>query len=254
MKSASLLLSLALAAPVVGVAAFAPAPVHADAQGQKVLEELDRRAQVFKDVSYSASMDVRKDGKSKKVLEFDMTMKGLDKQYIVFKAPGDVAGMKILMEGLDALWMYSPEFKKVRKIAAHAQAQGFFGSEFTAEDMTIVGLAQRWEGVIAGKSGDVTTMELTPKPGMASNFSKLEIDVDKTKGGVTKIRYFDGSGQATREQTRGGWKSVEGQPFPTQIAMKNLKTGAETVITLSDIKVDLGVGDDLFSRRMLLRG
>ena len=35
--------------------------------------------------------------------------------------------------------------------------------------------------------------------------------------------------------------------------MKNLKTNAETVIKLSDIKVDQGVEDDLFSRRTLLR-
>ena len=39
-------------------------------------------------------------------------------------------------------------------------------------------------------------LDLTPKAGVQSNFSKLEVVIDKTKGGVTKIRYFDGSGTA----------------------------------------------------------
>ena len=36
--------------------------------------------------------------------------------------------------------------------------------------------------------------------------------------------------------------------------MKNLKTGNETVVHLHDIKVNQGVEDSLFSKRMLLRG
>jgi hypothetical protein len=35
--------------------------------------------------------------------------------------------------------------------------------------------------------------------------------------------------------------------------MKNLKTNAESIIKLSDIKVNQGVEDDLFSKRTLLR-
>ncbi|MFY0541284.1 hypothetical protein [Nannocystis pusilla] len=36
--------------------------------------------------------------------------------------------------------------------------------------------------------------------------------------------------------------------------MKNLKTGDETVINLSEIDVKTPVSDDLFSRRTLMRG
>ena len=75
----------------------------------------------------------------------------------------------------------------------------------------------------------------------------------KAATAVNSIATVDGSGTAVREQTRSGWSKIEGRPFPTKISMKNLKTGAETKIKLSGIKVNQGVEDSLFSKRTLLR-
>ena len=251
MKLANVLTAFLVCAPIT-LAVVAPSSVAQAADGAAVLKKLDQDAQAFDDISYVSTMEIWKGGSKKKELQFDMTMKGLDKQFISFTAPGDVAGMKILMVG-DSLWMYSPEFQKVRMIAAHAQSQGFLGSEFTPEDMVMTGLAKHFDAEIGGKSGNETSLTLKPKPDFQSSYSKLEIVIDSSKGGVTKITYFDGSGTAVREQTRGGWAKISGKSMPTEIKMKNLKTGAETIIKLSDIKVNQGVEDDLFSKRTLLR-
>jgi len=251
MKLSTVLTALLVCAPV-SLAIVAPPSVAQAADGSAVLKKLDADAQAFSDVSYVSTMEIWKSGSKKKTLQFDMVMKGLDKQLISFTAPGDVAGMKILMVG-DSLWMYSPEFKKVRMIAAHAQSQGFLGSEFTPEDMVMTGLATHFDAEIGGKDGNETSLTLTPKADFTSSYSKLEIVIDSTKGGVTKITYFDGSGNAIRQQTRGGWAKIAGKSMPTEIKMKNLKTGAETAIKLSDIKVDQGIDDTLFSKRTLLR-
>ncbi len=254
MKLSTILSAFLVTAPaftVLGSLALSPMIAQA-ADASAVLKKIDKDASVFTDTSYTATMEIHKGGVKKTTLEFNMVMKGLTKQYIEFVAPGDVAGMKILMVG-DELHMYSPEFKKVRKIAAHTESQGFLGSEFTAEDMVMAKLSDRFDATIGGQSGNETTLILTPKADVQSNFSKLEVTIDKTKGGVTKIKYFDGSGTAVREQTRGGWVKVEGQTMPTEISMMNLKTGAETKIKLSNVLVNQGVEDDLFSRRTLLR-
>jgi len=254
MKSSTILAAFLVTAPavaVLGSLVLSPTVAQA-ADASAVLKKIDKDASVFSDTSYTATMEIYKGGTKKTTLEFNMVMKGLTKQYIEFVAPGDVAGMKILMVG-DELHMYSPEFKKVRKIAAHTESQGFLGSEFTAEDMVMAQLSARFDAELSGQAGNETILTLTPKAEVQSQFSKLEVTIDKTKGGVTKIKYFDGSGNATREQTRGGWVKVEGQTMPTEISMMNLKTGAETKIKLSNVKVNQGVEDDLFSRRTLLR-
>jgi outer membrane lipoprotein-sorting protein len=221
--------------------------------GDKILVIADKRMDAFQDQSYSATMEITKGGSLYKTLTFDMTMKGLDKQLIHFTSPGDVAGMKVLMADQDTIWTYSPEFKKVRKIAAHMQKQGFLGSHFRAEDMTLTKFAARFDATMAGRSGKQTTLSLTPKAGVTTTFSRLDIVIDATKGGVTKITYFEGD-TATREQRREGWKKIGGKPMPTQVVMVDLKSGDKTTIKLSNIKVNQGVDDGYFSKRTLLRG
>src|SRR5690554_680937 len=156
MKFSTVLTAVLICAPVT-LAIVTPPRIAQAADASAVLEKLDRDAQAFKDTSYVSTMEIWKNGSKKKTLQFDMVMKGLDKQLINFTAPGDVAGMKILMVG-DSLWMYSPEFQKVRMIAAHTQNQGFLGSEFTPEDMVMTGLAKHFNAEISGKKGTQTTL------------------------------------------------------------------------------------------------
>jgi outer membrane lipoprotein-sorting protein len=234
----STVLSAFLVCTPVALAVFTPPSVAYAADGSAVLAKLDKDAQAFSDMSYVSTMEIWKGGVKKTTLQFDMVMKGLDKQLISFTAPGDVAGMKILMVG-ESIWMYSPEFAKVRMIAAHAQSQGFLGSQFTPEDMVMTGLAKHFDAEITGQSGNDTILTLKPKADFYTSWSKLV--------------YFDGSGTAVREQVRDGWAKVEGKSMPTEIRMKNLKSNEETIVKLSGIKVNQGVEDDLFSKRTLLR-
>jgi hypothetical protein len=183
-----------------------------------------------------------------------MSMKNLEKQFIHFTAPGDVAGMKILMEDRDTIYMYSPEFQKVRRVAAHLQNQGFLGSEFTPEDMVMAKLSPSFDATVVGKQGTETQLDLKPKAGVSISFSKLEVFIDSTVNGVTRIKYYDGAGNHVRTQTREEWKPFEDLKIPTRIRMKNLKTGDETVINMAEIDVTTPIGDDLFSRRTLMRG
>jgi len=221
--------------------------------GNEVLAEVDRRADVFSDQHYRATMEIERAGEVTKTLSFTSTMKGLDKQYIEFTAPGDIEGMKVLMLDASTLYLYSREFNKVRKVAAHAVKQGFMGSEFTFEDMTQIKLSPAFVAELGPREGTRTTLLLTPKPGTDPSYARLEVTIDSTQGGVIRIRYFDASGTAVREQKREDWVQIEGHPFPTRVVMNNLKTGNQTTIRLSDIAVNQGVDDSVFSRRQMLR-
>lgn len=255
MKMRSVLVALSLSLAVVAPAvASVPAPAAMMVDANKILAEIDRRASVFEDQQYDATMKIYKAGELKKTLEFQMTMKGLDKQFLVFVAPGDVAGMKVLMQDAKTLYIYTPEFKKVRRVAAHMQNQGFMGSTFTYSDQTEVALAPYYDAKVEGKSGSETTLSLTPKEGVEKAYSRLEVVIDSKKGGVTKVRYYDGAGNHVRTQSRRAWTKINGELMPTEIEMEDHKAGDSTVINLSNVRVNQGVEDSLFSRRMLLRG
>ncbi len=255
MKLASLLLATLLVAPLsLSVAAPADAAEDAAALGGKILQVADKKASAYPNQSYTANMTIFKGGKKTKTMVFEMKMKDLEKQYINFTAPGDVAGMKVLMTDADTIYVYTPEFQKVRRVAAHTQNQGFLGSEFSPEDMKLAKLSEAFNAEVLGKSGTETTLALTPKRDGISSYRKLEIVIDSKVGGITTIRYIDGSDKAVRVQTRSEWKAAGKAKIPTKITMKNLKTGDETVIDMTNIDVKSEIADDIFSRRTLLRG
>jgi outer membrane lipoprotein-sorting protein len=252
MKSVSILLASVLA--FSGAMLAHPQPVAAAVSGSEILSKLDSIAPRFPSQTYKATMDIYKSGKLRTTMVFSMSMKNLEKQFIHFTAPGDVAGMKILMEDRDTIYMYSPEFQKVRRVASHMQQQGFLGSEFTPEDMVMAKLSPSFDAELVGKTGNETQLVLKPKKGAPISFSKLEIFIDSTVKGVVRIKYYDGAGNHVRTQLREEWKPFEDTKIPTRVRMKNLKTGDETVINLSEIDVKTPIGDDLFSRRTLMRG
>lgn len=256
MKPFHLLLASVLVLPATFVAQpqVASAAEDAFSKGAAILKVADERAAKLQNQTYKATMEIFKGGQLRQTMVFQMQMKALEKQFIVFTAPGDVAGMKILMEDRDTIYIFSPEFNKVRRVAAHMQEQGFLGSEFNAEDMVLAKLSPGFDAELIGKTGDETKLVLKPKQGVSSAYSKLEVFIDSKVGGVTRIHYFDGAGNHTRTQSRESWVQAEGQQVPTKIRMKNLKTGNETVINLSEIDYTTQISDDLFSRRTLMRG
>lgn len=254
MRSVLVALSLSVLAAAPASAALPLPATMAAVDANKILKEVDRRAAVFNDQSYRATFSIYEAGKLKKTLEFDMVMKGLEKQFITFTGPGDVKGMKVLMQDAETLYVYTPEFKKVRRVAAHMQNQGFMGSTVTYEDMTQALLSNFYDAKLAGREGKETTLTLTPKEGVATSYARIDVVIDGTKGGVTKLRYYDGAGNHIRTQLRERWTKIDGELMPLTVSFNDLRSGATTVIDLSDVRVNQGVEDDVFSRRMLLRG
>ena len=249
--AASVAALVCTAAPASAAVTAPHAMVAVDAN--KILAEVDRRAAVFEDQQYSATMSIFKGGELKKTLVFSMIMKGLEKQFLTFSAPGDIAGMKVLMQDADTLYVYMPEFKKVRRVAAHMQSQGFMGSTFTYEDMTLVRMSSAYNAELAGRDGAETTLKLTAKEDANVTYKHIDMVIDGTKGGVTRLRYYDGAGAMVREQIREGWTKIEGELMPTKVTMSD-RNGDSTVVELAEVKVNQGIKDDVFSRRMMLRG
>lgn len=257
MKPVSLLLVSVLATSAMLVVAPQPVAAAAEdlaAKGAAILKASDDRAVKFPDQTYTASMEIYKSGKLRTTMVFSMVTKNLEKQLIRFLQPGDVAGMKILMEKADEIYVYSPEFQKVRRIAAHMKNQGFNGSEFAPEDMVMAKLSPLFDATLVGKTGNETQLNLTRKAGADISFPKLEVFIDSSVGGITRIHYFDEAGNHTRTQLREEWKPFDDGKIPTRIRMKNLKTTDETVINLSEIDVKTPVDEGIFSRRTLMRG
>src|SRR5688572_27435387 len=107
MKFSALAVALCLTTLAAMPVAAAPVPYASmTVDANKILAEVDKRAAAFDDQRYTATMEIMKGGEMKKRLVFNSVMRGLDQQLIEFVDPGDVAGMKVLMQDPTTVYVY----------------------------------------------------------------------------------------------------------------------------------------------------
>lgn len=227
-----------------------PAVAFAD-EAEELLKKADAAANNAKDQRILVTMTIEGGGQ-KKVARLETLEKGGVKRLIRLLAPGDVKGTQILMDG-EAMYVYMPQFQKVRRVASHAKSQGLMDSDFTNDDMGAINLAPAYAAELGEGTATAHKLKLKPKPGTESTSEALEVLIDKTSGVITQIDYIAG-GKAVRRQTRSNFKTYAGGFVrPMQITMEDLTKAHKTTMTIEDMKINAGIPDNLFTKQQLER-
>jgi hypothetical protein len=178
------------------------------------------------------------------------------KALVLFKSPPDLKDVGFLVHARTfsdrRLWAYFPEYKRVRRIAATAQDDSFFGSDFSYDDFSgpqsldDYSFSIEKEETIDGKPCYV--VEVTPK--IHRKYTKYIAWIAKDLWIHLKIDYY-----REKEIYRSGVfkdvRMIDGIPTPFRIDMENRKTGHRTELTLQSITYRTQFTDDLFSQRSL---
>jgi len=175
--------------------------------------------------------------------------------------PPDAKGTGFLIwdyaeEGkVDGLWLYLPSLRKVSTISSRDQNDAFMGSDLTFADMGQRRLDEDTHELIGEKPCDGKTcyvVESRPKDS-GSAYSKRVFWILKDEWRPVKIEYFDQKKEPLKVQTITWQKSGDLWVWK-EATVKNLQTGHSTVFEISNLKVNNGLRDDLFTERMLRRG
>lgn len=220
---------------------------------EDILAKADENLTKVKDLTYDADMQVVRDGKVIKTIKFVAKLKGLKKRLVKFTAPGDVRGMSILTTEDGLMYVYMPAYKRVRRVASHVENQGFMGSDISPEDLASAAWSVNWKGKIIKNKEKKWVIELKPRKGFDTSYSKQIIHVDKSFGGVVKVESFDKKGKLVKSQVRTEVKSFGPIKMPTKFVYKDHLTGSKTVLRFHSCKVNQGVPDSAFSKRALMR-
>jgi outer membrane lipoprotein-sorting protein len=189
-----------------------------------------------------------------------------EKAITFIAAPAEVRGVGFLQwshKGRDdEQWLYLPELKRTRQIAARLRDENFVGTDFTFRDLDILINLLRWsEAEAATKlSGEDTvggspchTIELRPaQEGMP--YSRIVLWMDRDKLTPRKLDFYDQEGTRAKSLTLEDVRDLGAIPTPHRLEMQNLKKGSRTVVDLVEVKYDTGLSDDLFTQRYLDRG
>ncbi len=182
-----------------------------------------------------------------------MLQKGGDKRMIKFLSPADQKGIAFLDLPDDVMYLYLPAFKKVRRIASHVKNQNFAGTDMSYDDLGTISYSEEYDPVLVAENERHFVLELTPKPGVKKDYSKLKVWVLKNNFYPERIEFFNKEGNLRK---RAEWKDIGKENnywVAREVEFHDIKDDHRTKIILLEVKFDTGLKDELFTQRYLKR-
>ncbi len=236
---------------------LAPAEAQADEAGAAIMAELDSYLTEAKDQYFVFDMITKEPGKTERVMKFRVTIKGTRFRRVEFFAPADVRGMRFLVRSLTQMYVYLPAYRRVRRIASHVRAQGFMGSTYSFDEMSIVTYGDVFACDLASQTDSLWTLKCQRRPGQDFNYSQMEIDIRKDIHRPAELRFLSDKGALLKTETRTDYSCQEGKHVCNPKTMKivdHARAGVSTALVCKEWKLNQGINDRYFTVRALQRG
>ena len=229
--------------------------LHAD-RGTDILDEMEKRLigdLSPQDMTAKMKMVINTGSASRErtLMAWTKNSKdGEDLRMMKFLSPADVKGIALLVLAEDKMYIYMPEFRRVRRIASSNRKDAFVGSDFSYEDLSTSGFKPFYDVTVQSEDGDSASLELRPKSGISKPYTKIEMTVNKQTMLPTLMRMYDKSGRLWKECEQTSVKMGQYEII-NHFVMKNLQKKSRTELSLQEIKLDLGLEDEIFTERFL---
>lgn len=221
-------------------------PFGSNAQdGTDLLKKMDNVIFAPKDKQANVKIVTQEGTKENKVREAVLYQKGADKKIYKYTKPESQAGVATLSLPGDVMWMYMPAYESPKKISLLAKSQAFTGTDFAYEDIPTQPYSLRYAPKFLKQEGTTYAIELVPLSDK-SNYSKLIAFIDKTNHYPVRMEYYDKSGAKQKEATY-KYSKISGYWNADEVVMTDLKKKSSTTISMSEVKFDQGLKDDLFT-------
>jgi len=157
-------------------------------------------------------------------------------------------------------WIYLPVLKKIRRVSIRDPGDSFLGSDLTYAD-------------ISGRSIDADKHKLTKviKKEGQEIFSVESVPVDKRKALYSKtvswfikgkdwdgcikrqVDFYDRKAEPLKREVI-KWQQVENAWVWSEVLVKNVQTNHSSLFKVSDVQINVGLTDDIFTERALSQG
>jgi outer membrane lipoprotein-sorting protein len=193
----------------------------------------------------------KKGYKSERKLE--MYQREGDYRLVRFLSPADQKGIAFLSLPDDVMYLYLPAFHKIRQIASHVKNQSFAGTDFNYDDLSEFKLAKHHSAEIVKEEPETYVLKLTPADTAGKDYSVLRVWYRKDNFYPVRMEYYDKGGSLWKVLERRRLERIKEYWFPMEMDMKDMKTDHSTLSTVDRVEFDTGLGDDVFSKRNLLK-
>ena len=219
----------------------------------QIVRSMERSEFPYDDISYKMTLKLIEGGTTTRTIQMQVYAKGDDKLLVRVTAPGEIAGMAILQLGARTMYIYNPEDRAVRLVAASARAQGLAGTDYAAADASLVGISDGWTTTLLETTAEFYKLQLVPTSSDVSPYSKMVIWCDRSRMYGTKIEYYM-DGELAKTMERGDFVNSNGYNGLTSVKITNARVDRVTEVAISDYSVNAGLEDRMFTKRSLMLG
>ncbi len=156
-------------------------------------------------------------------------------------------------------WLYLPSLKKIRRVSVRDPADRFLGSDLSYWDISLRLASQDKHRLVEEQSIDggtryiIESVPMERKPLYSKIIAVYEKASDWGDCNKTSMEYYDPNGSLLKVQTL-SWQNVSGAWLWDEVVVSNRKTGHSSTFQVSDISINVGLKDRMFTERALQKG
>ena len=220
---------------------------HISAQdAPTILSKMDKTVFSIEDKTVNMRMVMlnQKSGKEKEK-EAILMQKGQDKKLFRYTAPESDAGISTLALPNDEIYVYLPMFKKPKKITNLAESGVFNNSDFSINDMANQTYSEKYMSRKLPDEEGNFVLYLTPtsdKP----EWNHVVVYIDKVEFYPVRFDYYNQRNEFEK-QALYQYTKVDGHWVAEQVSMEDFNKDHKTTLYMSEIKINSGLSDDLFT-------
>jgi outer membrane lipoprotein-sorting protein len=198
----------------------------------------------------------------RKIKQYAKDYGDVEKKIMYFAHPANIRNTSFVNWSYDAAgknddqWIYLPALKKIKRISSDSKGDYFMGSDFTYDD-----LGDRKPGDDKHKllreetlaSEDCYVVESIPKE-EDYMYSKTVTWVIKDKWIGLKKDFYDEDGDYLKTLKIKKHAKVNNYWLLLETEMHNVQTEHKTKMSFTNVEIDQGIADKMFTERMMRRG
>jgi len=229
---------------------FGKTEVMGQVDANELLHKMDLAMFAVKDKTATIKMIMTNVSSMKqKEKEAVIMQKGASKKLFRYVYPKSDSGIATLSLPNDEIYLYLPLFKKPRKITNLAEGDAFNQSDFSIEDMATKPYTDKYTASLISTNDTAYVLNLKPKTSNSS-YSHVTLYLNKTYFYPEKFKFYNKYGKAWKESMY-QFTKIEKYWIPKTVTMVDLIKGHSTTIIMSNIKINQGLSDDLFTLKNL---
>ncbi len=186
----------------------------------------------------------------------------VEKKIMFFVKPADVRNTSFMNWSYDDpnkdddQWIYLPALKKVKRISSDSKSDYFMGSDFTYDDLGDRKPTDDIHKILREEKlggEDCYVIESHPK-NKDYMYSKTITWVIKDKWIGLQKKFWDEDGEYLKTLHIKKYNNIKGYWIIETVEMDNQQSNHKTIMKLTNIKINSGIRNSMFTERMMKRG